>query len=62
MMGGGTEEIPSIQPIVIDGEEHFVLVMSPWQKYDMKRDSGTGGWLDLQKAAASAEGRKNPHL
>ena len=60
MMGGGTEEIPSIQPIVIDGEEHFVLVMSPWQKYDMKRDSGTGGWLDLQKAAASAEGRKNP--
>lgn len=60
MMGGGTEGIPSIQPIVIDGEEHFVLVMSPWQKYDLKRDAGTGGWLDVQKAAAAAEGAKNP--
>jgi len=60
MMGGGTEGIPSIQPIVIDGEEHFVLVMSPWQKYDLKRDSGTGGWLDLQKAAAASEGNKSP--
>ena len=60
MMGGGTEGIPSIQPIMIDGEEHFVLVMSPWQKYDLKRDAGTGGWLDLQKAAAAAEGNKSP--
>lgn len=60
MMGGGTEGIPSIQPIVIDGEEHFVLVMSPWQKYDLKRDTGTGGWLDLQKAAAAADGNKSP--
>lgn len=60
MMGGGTEAIPSIQPIVIDGEEHYVLVMSPWQKYDLKRDTGTGGWLDVQKAAAAAEGAKSP--
>lgn len=60
MMGGGTEGIPSIQPIVIDGEEHFVLVMSPWQKYDLKRDAGTGGWLDVQKAAAAADGAKSP--
>jgi len=60
MMGGGTEGIPSIQPIMIDGEEHYVLVMSPWQKYDLKRDTGTGGWLDLQKAAAAAEGNKSP--
>lgn len=60
MMGGGTEAIPSIQPITIDGEDHYVLVMSPWQKYDLKRDAGTGGWLDVQKAAAAAEGQKNP--
>ena len=60
MMGGGSESIPSIQPIVVDGEEHYVLVMSPWQKFDLKRDAGTGGWLDLQKAIVTAEGSKSP--
>jgi N4-gp56 family major capsid protein len=45
---------------MIDGEEHFVLVMSPWQKYDLKRDTGTGGWLDVQKAAAAADGHNSP--
>ncbi len=60
MMGGGSQGTPQIQPIMIDGEEHYVFLMSPWQKYDLKRDTGTGGWLDLQKAAAAAEGRNNP--
>ena len=60
MMGGGTEETPQIQPIMIDGEEHYVCVMNPWQEYDLRTDVGTGGWLDLQKAAATAEGRKSP--
>lgn len=60
MLGGGTEGIPAIEPIKIDGEEHFVLVMSPWDTYNMRRDAGAGGWLDIQKAAAAAEGRNNP--
>lgn len=60
MMGGGSEGIPQIQPIMVDGEEHFVLVMNPWQEYDLRTNTSTGQWLDIQKAAASAEGRKNP--
>lgn len=60
MMGGGTEETPQIQPIMIDGEEHYVLVMNPWQAYDMRTTSGAGNWLEIQKAAATAEGRKSP--
>jgi len=59
-MGGGTTGIPSIQPVMIDGEEHFVLVMHPFQEYSLRRSTGTGGWLDIQKAAAAAEGAKNP--
>ena len=60
MMGGGTQALPQIQPIMIDGEEHYVLLMNPFQAYDLRVASGTGGWLDIQKAAAAAEGRNNP--
>lgn len=59
-MGGGTTNTPSIQPVEIDGEEHFVLVMHPWQEYDLRAGTDSGQWLDIQKAAASAEGRSNP--
>lgn len=60
MMGGGTQGVPKIQPILINGEKHFVLVMNPWQVYDLRTSSSTGQWLDIQKAAATAEGRKSP--
>ena len=59
-MGGGTAGIPAMQPVTIDGEEHYVLVIHPWQTYDLRTNAGTGGWLDIQKAAAAAEGRNNP--
>jgi N4-gp56 family major capsid protein len=45
--------------ISIDGEQHYVCVMSPFQEHDL-RISDAGGWLDIQKAAAQAEGRNNP--
>lgn len=58
MMGGGTQSIPQIQPLKMDGGEHYVLLMCPYQTYALKSDTGETGWLALQKAAAGAEGRK----
>jgi N4-gp56 family major capsid protein len=60
MMGGGSQGVPSIQPIMIDGEEHYVLLMSPFQAYDLRTATGSSDWLEIQKAAATAEGRKSP--
>jgi N4-gp56 family major capsid protein len=60
VMGGGTTEIPAIEPCMIDGESHYVCVMHPWQAYKLRTVTATGQWLDIQKAAASAEGRNNP--
>jgi len=60
MMGGGSQGTPQIQPIMINGEEHYVLLMSPWQEFDMRTSATAGQWLDIQKAAAGAEGRNNP--
>ena len=60
MMGGGTQEVPQIQPVMIGGEEHFLLLMNPWQAYDLRTSTTSGQWLDIQKALASSEGRKSP--
>ncbi len=60
MMGGGTTGTPQIQPIKIDGEDHYVLVMTPWDTYNVRTNASAGQWLDIQKAAATAEGRKSP--
>jgi N4-gp56 family major capsid protein len=48
-----------LMPVTIEGEKHYVCVMSPYQAHTLKTDSGSK-WLDFQKAAAGAEGRKNP--
>jgi N4-gp56 family major capsid protein len=52
-------ENPSLLPSMIGGEGHFVCVMSPFQEHSMRNESGAG-WLDIQKAAAAAEGKNNP--
>jgi N4-gp56 family major capsid protein len=56
MMGGGSQGTPQIQPISVDGEEHYVCVMNPWQVYDVRTNTNTGQWLDINKAAAAATG------
>lgn len=58
--GGGATNIPVMQPCVVDGEEVFVLVMHTFQEDDLRKDVGTGGWLEIQKAAAAAVGFKSP--
>ena len=56
----GNTQTPKIQPIMINGERHFVLLMHPYQVFDVRTLAGNGQWLDIQKAAAGAEGRKSP--
>lgn len=58
--GGGPTGIPVLQPCKIDGNEAFVCVMHTYQEDDLRAGTSTGSWLDIQKAAASAEGRNNP--
>jgi len=69
MMGGGSgggaagsdgnTQTPQLQPIKIDGEIHYVLVMCPWQTHSLRVATDTGGWLDIQKALTAAVGRKS---
>ena len=47
-------------PITIEGGVHFLLLTGVEGMYDIRREAGDQGWLAIQKAAAAAEGRKNP--
>jgi N4-gp56 family major capsid protein len=58
--GGGATNIPVLQPCKMGGEETFVLVMHTFQEDDLRSNTTTGQWLDIQKAAAAAEGAKSP--
>lgn len=57
--GGGATGVPVLQPCKIDGNETFVCVMHTFQEDDLRSNAATGQWLDIQKAAAGAEGRNN---
>lgn len=58
--GGGATNIPVLQPCKIDGNETFVCVMHTFQEDDLRANTATGQWMDIQKAAAGAEGRNSP--
>ena len=60
--GGGATDIPVLQPCKIDGEEVFVCVMHTFQEDDLRSNTSTGQWLDIQKAIAASEGRKSPMI
>ena len=59
MMQAENPETANMVPVSIDGDDHYVCVMSEYQATDMRTASG-GRWIDFQKAAAAAEGAKNP--
>lgn len=65
MMGGGgnpATAVPQIQKCDIDGEEVFLVVMNPYQKFDLRRNSTTNDWADIQKALATAMGKSSEFL
>lgn len=60
-MGGGSDGKIKMRPIRINGENRWVLVMHSFQEHDLRTaSSGTATWLDIQKAAAAAQGQGNP--
>lgn len=59
MMQARNPETANMVAVSTGSEEQYVCLMSPDSAYDL-RVSDTSGWLDIQKAAAAAEGRDNP--
>lgn len=59
MLQAQDPDAANMAPVTIDGEEHYCMLMNPFQAHDLRTSSGSE-WLDVQKAAAAAEGRANP--
>lgn len=59
MGGDGSDELSMI-PLDIEGDERYVALMHTFQFDALKSNTATGQWLDIQKAAAAAQGQKNP--
>lgn len=62
MMGGGTQGLPQIQPAVIDGEKRYLMVIDPYQAFDLRNGTDTNGWAEIQKALATAIGSKSAFI
>lgn len=41
-----------IRPLSVGGESYFVMFIHPFQAHDLRTNTGTGQWLDIQKAVA----------
>ena len=50
-MTGNGGSTPPIRPIRVNGEEHYVIYLHPYQVTDMRTSTDTGQWQDIQKAA-----------
>lgn len=60
MMQARDPRTANMVPVTNGSNDQYVLLMSPFQEYDLRTNTTTGQWLDIQKAAAAAEGRDNP--
>ncbi|CAB4134900.1 hypothetical protein UFOVP275_31 [uncultured Caudovirales phage] len=62
MMQAKSPQTANMVPVSTGSNEAYVLLMSPFQEYDLRVNAGSGQWLDIQKAAAAAEGSKTNNI
>lgn len=53
---------PMIQPFMIDGEKHFVLLIHPYQAYDLRTSTSSNDWVEITKAAGPRGDKNNLFL
>lgn len=57
----GFETTPRIRPVMVGGSEKYVMYLHPWQVTNLRVNTGSGQWLDIQKAAMTGDGSaRNP--
>lgn len=60
MMRALDPKTANMLPVDINGERHYVILMSPFQEHSLRTETGATGWMEIQKAASTAEGRSSP--
>lgn len=50
----------NMQPVKLGSQEHYVMVMTPFQEHDLRMSVGDASWNQARAAAAGAEGKNDP--
>ena len=51
---------PLIRPLKVDGEDKFLIFLHPYQVTDLRQNTATGQWLDIQKSMYRGSKQNNP--
>lgn len=51
---------PLIRPLRVNGEDKFLIFLHPYQVTDLRQNTATGQWLDIQKAVYMGSKQENP--
>lgn len=52
--------IPRIRPVMVNGEEKYIVYLHDYQVTNLRTNTGSGQWLDITKAAYTGEREKSP--
>ncbi len=51
---------PLIRPLKVNGEDKFLIFLHPYQVTDLRQNTSTGQWLDIQKSVYMGTKENNP--
>lgn len=60
MMNAVNPDVVKMSPVSVDGAKRFVVLMSPFQAYALRTETGDLSWSKIQQALATSEGRASP--
>lgn len=52
--------IPRVRPVMVNGEEKYVMYLHDYQVTNLRTNTGSGQWLDITKAAYTGRAEKTP--
>jgi N4-gp56 family major capsid protein len=60
MMNAVNPNAIRMTPVNVEGARRFIVLMSPFQAYDLRTEVGDLSWSKISQALATAEGRQSP--
>lgn len=60
MMASTNPDVVKIEPVLVEGKKHYVLLMSPWQTHDLRTETGELSWAGIQREKTAHDGANNP--
>lgn len=59
MMSSTDPNVVRLSPVTVEGGKHFIVLMSPFQTFDLRTEVGDLSWSKIQQAKATAVGAKS---